>query len=178
MNSGRFVKWLIGISVLLATTIILIFVVPMLNIPGAEQSHLDDGQIFYEQVPHTILVPLEYLVVEAKYINRYWFAGADVWVTVKNTDTEGGRFTVNFELFAADGTSSVMTASQFVASGEAEQLMVYHDHGHIVYLKYNVLPPLKETIEYIEVTGTKHSGALQNITCSNRITIFEYLAGR
>jgi len=91
-----------------------------------------------------MLVPLEYLVVEAKYLNRYWFAGSDVWVTVKNIDKQGGSFTVNFEMIAADGTASTMTASQYIAAGEAEKLMVYHDHGHVVYLEYTVLPPSKE----------------------------------
>jgi len=140
----RFAKWLIGISVLPVAVFICVFVVLPVNMAGDEQAPFAAGETINERQTLTKPVLLEYVVIEAKYLNRYWFAGSDIWVTVRNIDTQDGSFTVNFELIAADGTTSTLTASQYIAAGEAEKFMVYHDHGHVVYLEYTILPPTKE----------------------------------
>jgi len=152
------------------------FFIPIISAPGTGQLYSATPETYCEEEPYTISLPLEYSVVEAKYLNRFWFAGSDVWVTVCNTDTKSGDFSVEFELFGTDGAVNTMTASEYIAAGQAVKVMIYHSGGHIVCFEYTVIPPLIDAVAYREVTRAREASPSQHATGTERVTIFEYLA--
>ncbi|MBN1369473.1 MAG: hypothetical protein JW954_04475 [Dehalococcoidaceae bacterium] len=176
MESNRIIKRFAVISIPLIAACLVVFLVPIVIAPDTGQLPGATIEAYCQEEPLSIVVPLEYEVIEAKYLNRFWFAGSDVWVTIGNPDTNSGDFSVEFELFGADGAVKTMTASEYIEAGQAAKVMIYHSGGHIVCFEYAVFPPLKNVIEYREVTRTREVAPDQQDNMVERVTIFEYLA--
>ncbi len=160
---------------MVAFACIMIFVAPIVAVAN-EQQPVNTGETYTEKLPCTTSVPVEYEVVEARYYNWFWMAGSDIWVTIRNTDTAGGEFSVKFDLYTATEKYIPRTASGYIDAGQEGEIMVKIDGDHVTYLKYTVTPPVKDVTGYTEIVKTKEADSAQSGV--KRVTVFQYLTER
>jgi hypothetical protein len=136
-------------------------------------------ETYYVTETQTVDIPLDYKVISTEIANCWWRVSSDCSVTIKNTDSTGGYFRVEYYMatqttIMAPSKTVTKTAWQFLTAGRQETVTVRHEGDHIGNLTYSITPPTKEVTTSQQVPKTREIIQYRDVEKSKKITFLEY----
>jgi len=128
-------------------------------------------ETYYEKEPFTKSVPLSYTVLGTRYYNYFWSSGSNVYVTVQNTDTVGGLFSVTIQAVTTAGTYSKTSGEIFIASGQSYEFANPYS-GDYRSSSYSVNPPNKDVVDFQNVAKQRDVTKYRDVQKSREVTKF------
>ncbi len=125
---------------------------------------------YTETVPSEEYVDIKYNVLDTNYYNWFWTSGCDVSIVLRNSDTEGGRFRVDFHIRLKGGATIDKTAYATIGPWQSEEVEVYYDGAGCSSFTYSVDPPQKKIVEYREVERERTETEYEEVTEYETVT--------
>ncbi|WAM22585.1 MAG: hypothetical protein OI715_00395 (plasmid) [Candidatus Methanoperedens sp.] len=158
-------------------TILAFFLFIGINIPYEISVPYTDTEIYTVEEPYIDLnyynytvtepyieeVPIDYIVLDAQYTNYVHSPPSYLWVIIKNNDTIGGNFNVDFHITDMGGAfpslTTISSSGNYISSGETKTVKISYNES-IREFKYDIIPPTKEVTKYknipMQKTETKY----------------------
>jgi len=173
----------------IATTLAFLLFL-LINIPYETSMPYNDTEIYIAEEPYTDInlynytfvepyneyIPIDYVVLDAQYENSVSNTPSFAWVSIKNNDTIGGNFRVDFQITTKDGTipliSKISSTGYYISPGETQTIKVSSNET-IRDLKYDIIPPKKELTKYRNVTAQKTETKFRKVQRSREVIKFK-----
>ena len=124
-------------------------------------------ETYTEREPYERPIPIDYEINYEGFFSNYYSeskAFTNAWVSIRNTDTEGGAFSVEFHLALKDGGEALVHGSAHVKAGTSETLEISYNGEFVDSFSFVVTPPTKTITEYREVEKTKEVTEYRTVT--------------
>ncbi len=120
-----------------------------------------DIEIYCDLEPCSEYIPIDYEVVSGQGVNYFEFDGSPVCLvelTIENTDTIGGDFTVEFLITLHNNLNATISASKYIEAGSTRTITAYYGEPlkTLYSFSYSVSAPQKPDLSYREVEVTKY----------------------
>ena len=171
---------LLTVMLLLAVVIAAISAAPLITLTYYETEQYTTTEIYYVTEIQTEEVPLKYEVKDPRIWDFYWRISSECTVSIKNTDSAGGYFRVQFNMITqvTDTTPSkslTKTAWRFIEAGKQNDITVRHDGAQIKSFTYLVTPSTKQVTTEIKVSKTREILQYRDVEKTKKVTILQYL---
>lgn len=136
-------------------------------------------ETYYVTETQTQEIPLNYKVIDTEIGNCWWRLSSDCSVIIKNIDSTGGYFRVEFYMatqttIMAPSRTVTKIAWQFLPAGRQETVTVRHEGDYIGNLTYSITPPTREVTTSQQVPKTREIINYRDVERSKKITFLEY----
>ncbi len=126
-----------------------------------------DIEISCDVEPCTEYIPIDYIIISGQGVNYFGFDGKPAcWVelTLKNTDTESGDFTVEFLITLQNNSHITISGTNYIEAGSTRTITAYHTEPlkTLYSFSYSVTAPQKQDLSYHE----------EEVIKSREVTVF------
>lgn len=171
---------LLTVVLLLAVVIAAISAAPFITLTYYETEQYTTTETYYVTEINTEEVPLSYEVKDVQIWDFYWRISSECTVSIKNTDSEGGYFRVQFNMItqATDTTPSkslTKAAWRSIEAGKQNDVTVRHDGAQIKSFTYLVTPSTKQVTTYNQVPKTREILQYRELEKTKKVTVLQYL---
>lgn len=164
--------------------LVIFFAVPLVSVEKSytEEEPYETTETYWDTEQYQEDVPIDYNVLEDVIVEKTsWSLGVymEARVKIRNTDTEGGNFDVNFQFKDVYGVQKEETKTEFIASGQTRTVKCTYDHemGDDVLWRWGVNEPYKTVTKTQEVEKERTVTKVKTVTKTKTVekTLFEYI---
>ncbi len=135
-----------------------------------EKEPFTKEEAYTESEPYNRSVPLNCVVTDKEGYNYFWSTGFDARVWIKNSDTQGGWFSVVFYCVLQGGATTTRTVSEYIAPGDTELVELKYSGAYLSQFDYSMTPPTKTVLDYREVAKTRYVTEFIDVLKTREVT--------
>jgi hypothetical protein len=134
-----------------------------------------DIEVYCDEPPCTGYIPVDYAVVSAQGLNfeTGGIAACRVEITIENTDTVSGTFSVEVLATLVGHLNTTISGSKYIGAGSTQRVIAYYFGAFLensASFSYTVSPPQKADPSYREEEVTKYREVIEH----GEVTKYEY----